>query len=319
MGFLKAATLLSCALPAVLAGAPTIPGFGLTWKDDFDGLYGLTPNLQNWIIDTGTSYPGGPPNWGTGEVQTYSAANLCLTGTGELKITPRKGLLGRWTSGRIETQRTDFMAKAGGKMRIQARIKVPGVTGANAAGYWPAFWALGAAYRGNFWNWPSVGEIDIMEVLNGENTVRAVLHCGTNPGGICNEPNGISGSRSCPATACPGNFHTYTVEVDRSVTPEIARWFVDGQLYHSVTQTQLGAQVWAETFHHGHFILLNVAIGGGFPDALYGSKTPTARTEGGHPMVVDYVAVYNSATYVKRSDESGAHPHHKQHHAAGTV
>lgn len=53
-----------------------------------------------------------------------------------------------WTSSRIETKRTDFMAPAGGKMRIQASLNLPKVE--NPIGYWPAFWTLGAKFRGVF-------------------------------------------------------------------------------------------------------------------------------------------------------------------------
>jgi hypothetical protein len=41
------------------------------------------------------------------------------------------------------------------------------------------------------------------------------------------------------------------------------------------------------------FVILNVAIGGGFPAAFGGG--PTAETQSGVPMLVDYVAVYQSA------------------------
>ncbi len=40
---------------------------------------------------------------------------------------------------------------------------MPNVTGA-AAKYWPGFWMLGAPYRGNWWNWPGVGELDIPDI-----------------------------------------------------------------------------------------------------------------------------------------------------------
>src|SRR6266540_3128322 len=65
--------------------------------------------------------------------------------------------------------------------------------GAAAQGYWPAFWMLGAPFRGVYTNWPSVGEIDVMENVNGANTVWGTLHCGVAPGGPCNEFNGIGG------------------------------------------------------------------------------------------------------------------------------
>jgi beta-glucanase (GH16 family) len=142
-------------------------GYTVTWCDDFNGGGYSPPSSSNWIIDTGTGYAGGPVNWGTGEVQTYtsSVANVRQTGQGALEIVALRNSAGRWTSGRIETLRRDFVARAGGIMRIQARLALPRVS--QPAGYWPAFWTLGAAYRGNYTNWPSVGEFDIMENVNG--------------------------------------------------------------------------------------------------------------------------------------------------------
>ncbi|KAJ5008574.1 Glucan endo-1,3-beta-glucosidase A1 [Colletotrichum sp. SAR 10_66] len=220
---LTAAILL--ALPIAQAQVPDIAGFSKTWFDDFTGSRGALPSSGNWIIDTGTSYPGGPANWGTGEVQTYtnSPSNVATNGQGNLVITAIKNAKGAWTSARIETKQT-FMAPAGKKMRVQASLKLPNL-GGGGVGYWPAFWTLGAAYRGNYWNWPSVGEIDIMENVNNVNRVWAVLHCGTNPGGPCNEPSGLGNSKNCPATSsCSGVFRTYAVEVDRTKSPEAIRW-----------------------------------------------------------------------------------------------
>ena len=46
------------------------------------------------------------------------------------------------------------------------------------------------------------------------------------------------------------------------------------------------------TNHAGYFILLNVAMGGAFPNGVAGAGTPTGATVSGRPMLVDYVAVY---------------------------
>ncbi|MEV0720163.1 carbohydrate-binding protein [Asanoa sp. NPDC050611] len=278
------------------ASVPATPsGWTLAWSDDFNGSANSLPSSANWIIDTGTGYPGGPGNWGTGEIQTYtnSTSNLSLDGSGNLRITPIRNGSGQWTSARIETQRSNFKAPSGGVLRIEGRIQMPNVTGAQAAGYWPAFWALGAPYRGNYWNWPAIGEFDIMENVNGINSVWGVLHCGVSPGGPCNETNGLGTSRACPGSSCQSAFHTYRFEWDASVSPQQLRWYVDGTLFHTVTQSQVGEPHWSNmTSHAGYFILLNVAMGGAFPNGVAGSGTPTASTVSGRPMLVDYVAVW---------------------------
>ncbi|WP_027644420.1 carbohydrate-binding protein [Salinispora oceanensis] len=293
---LTTTALAGVAVTASAAVPTPAPGWSLVWSDDFDGAAGTLPSSANWIIDLGTSYPGGPPNWGTGEIQTYtdSTANLSHDGAGNLRITPLRDSAGGWTSARIETVRTDFKPPAGGVLAIEGRLQVPNVTGAPAAGYWPAFWALGSPYRGNFQNWPSVGEFDVMENVNGINSVWGVLHCGYAPGGPCDEFNGIGAARTCPGATCQSAFHTYRFEWDASVSPQELRWYVDGEQYHTVTQTRVGEPAWSQmTSHDGYFLLLNVAMGGAFPNGVAGGTTPTAATVPGHPMLVDYVAVYS--------------------------
>jgi hypothetical protein len=52
------------------------------------------------------------------------------------------------------------------------------------------------------------------------------------------------------------------------------------------------ATSWTNATNHGYFVILNVAMGGGFPAAFGGG--PTASTRPGVPMLVDYVAVYSA-------------------------
>ncbi len=235
---------------------------------------------------------GGAPNWGTGEIETMtsSTANVFQDGQGHLLIRPIRDGAGNWTSGRMETQRTDFAAPAGGKLRFEASLQQPNVSGAAAAGYWPAFWSLGAAARPvGATNWPSIGEIDVMEDINGLSSEFATLHCGVAPGGPCNEFTGL-GSGQRPCGGCQTGFHTYAMELDRSVSPEQIRWYLDGNNFFTVFANQVDATTWNNATHHGFFMILNVAIGGSFPAAFGGG--PTAATQSGVPMIVDYVAAY---------------------------
>ena len=295
-GFAAAAvTAMMVAAPTPAGAVPAPPaGYTLVFGDDFNGPAGTRLNDANWLYDVGTGYPGGAANWGTGEVETMTSnsANVSEDGAGHLAITPIRDAAGHWTSARIETRRTDFQPPAGGKLRIEASLQQPNVTGAAAAGYWPAFWALGAPARPvGATNWPSVGEIDIMEDVNGLSSVFGTLHCGPSIPGTCNETTGLgSGQVACPG--CQTGFHTYGVEWDRSVNPETLRWYRDGAVYFSLNKNQVDATSWTNATNHGYFAIFDLAIGGGFPAAFGGG--PTASTRSGVPMLIDYFAVYSA-------------------------
>jgi beta-glucanase (GH16 family) len=278
-------------------GQPLDPsGWTLAWSDEFNGAAHTGVNTANWLYDTGAGYgcPGCPSNWGTHEVESMSSstANVYQDGAGHLLIKPihvGSSATAGWTSGRIETQRTDFQPPAGGAMAVEASIQQPDVTGDAAAGYWPAFWMLGAPFRGNYLNWPSVGEIDIMEDINGLSYEFGTLHCGTSPDGPCNEYTGLS-SGPIPCPSCQTAFHTYRVEFDRSISPEQIRWYLDGVNFFTVCSDRLDSPTWATATNHGFFIILDVAMGGDFPAAFGGG--PTTSTVSGIPMLVDYVRVF---------------------------
>jgi beta-glucanase (GH16 family) len=223
---------------------------------------------------------------------TGGTTNVHLDGQGHLGIKPLRDAAGRWTSGRVETARTDFAAPAGGKLKVDAVIQQPNVSGAAAAGYWPAFWMLGAAARGTgAAGWPGIGEVDVLEDINGLSSVFATLHCGTSPGGPCNETSGIgSGQKACGG--CQTGFHRYTMLYDRSVSPERVAWYLDGKNIFNAYSNQVDATTWNNALHHGFFVILDVAMGGGFPAAFGGG--PTAATRSGVPMLVDYVAVWTA-------------------------
>ncbi len=277
----------------MIAGVGVVSSFGArkahadttwtpVWSEDFNGGAGTGVDTSNWLYDTGTG-------WGTGEVETMSSstANVQQDGNGHLNITALRDGNGNWTSGRLETQRTDFAAPAGGQLQVSASIQQPNVSGAAAAGYWPAFWMLGAQYRVDH-NWPNDGEIDTMEDVNGLSSVFGTLHCGVDPGGPCNETTGIgSGQHACPG--CQTGFHTYSVIVDRSVSPEQIRWYLDGNNYFTISANQVDATTWANAVDHGFFIILDLAMGGGFPNAFGGG--PTSVTQSGASMIVDNVQV----------------------------
>jgi len=290
LALLGAAALLLPLTQVVQAEAAPPPpsGFTQTWADDFNGAAntGVPSSLYKYDVGQGI--------FGTGEIETMtnSTSNVFYDGSGHLLIRalhsgsdPRSG----WTSGRIETQSASFGAAPGGVVRIESVLQQPNVSTANGAGYWPAFWMLGNGLR-NGGTWPGIGEVDIMEDINGRSSTFGTLHCGVNPGGPCNESTGIgSGERACGG--CQTGFHSYAVEIDRSTSPERIRWYLDGNNYFTVLATQVDATTWANAVDHPFFIIYDLAIGGGFPDAFGGG--PNAATVSGGTMVIDSVAVYN--------------------------
>jgi len=273
--------------PSAVPAPPS--GFNLTWSDDFNGATNSALDTGVWRYDAGAGSA-----FGTGEIETTttSTSNVYEDGSGHLVLKalhtgtdPASG----WTSGRIETQADAFGAPVGGVVTMQASIQQPNVTTANGAGYWPAFWMLGAPLRIGV-PWPGSGEVDMMEDINGRSSVFGTLHCGTAPGGPCNENTGIgSGERAC--SGCQTGYHTYAVQIDRSVSPEQIRWYLDGTNYFTVNSSQVDATTWANAIDHNFQIIFDLAIGGAFPAAFGGG--PNASTVSGGQLNVDYVAVYN--------------------------
>jgi beta-glucanase (GH16 family) len=280
---------VSASRPARAAVPPAPPGFTLTWSDDFNGAANTGIDTSLWRYDTG---PGS--TFGTGEIETMTSgtANVHYDGAGHLVLTalhsgsdPASG----WTSGRVETQSASFGAAPGGVVRIESVLQQPNVNTNNGMGYWPAFWMLGAPLRSGV-AWPGSGEVDVMEDINGRSSVFSTLHCGVYPGGPCNEGTGISsGERACPG--CQTGFHDYAVEIDRSVSPEQLRFYLDGNNFYTVYATQVDATTWSNAVDHPFFIIYDLAIGGGFPNAFGGG--PNSSTVSGASLVIDSVAVYN--------------------------
>ncbi|KAA8647979.1 uncharacterized protein ATNIH1004_003862 [Aspergillus tanneri] len=243
----------SSVLPKLSIPPSILDSYQLTWHEEFKHRPGhYLPSSENWIFDVGTSYPGGAPNWGTHEVETYttSPANIRVTRDDTLTITPRVSSNRTWTSSRIETQRTDFAATPGGRLYIEGRLKTGSAPTYKQQGIWPAFWALGVDFRSNYTAWPAASEWDLMEVVNGLPKLIEVQECGMGE----------------------------------------LKWYLDGQQVFQIPAARINSSTtWENIAHKGHFILLNVAVGGDWPGQ------PNATTVGGESvqLEVDYIRVWN--------------------------
>lgn len=269
----------SLAVTANAGPVPAVPaGFTQVFLDNFGGPKGSPPSRLNWLYDIGT-------DWGNRQVEqdTNATSNIYLDGQGDLVIQANKAN-GKWTSGRIESTRGDFIAPPGGRLEMTASLQQPDV--ANAMGYWPAFWALGSPMRTGG-EWPAIGELDMIEDVNGLNEATQTLHYG---GGAPHTP-----LAACPdtGTTCQTGFHTYTVIIDRTrSSAESLQYLIDGKVEATFTEAQVGVGPWRAAVDHGFFMLLDLAMGGSFPDGACKCSTPTSGTTSGGAMKVAYVAVY---------------------------
>jgi beta-glucanase (GH16 family) len=277
----------------VLAGAPasapapapaTVPappdGWKTVFSDDFNGAAGSGVDTSAWQYDTG---PGS--TFGTGEIETMtsSTGNVHLDGNGDLDITALDDG-GNWTSGRIQTTSANLGAPAGGELEVTASIEQP----AGGLGYWPAFWMLGPG------RWPENGELDIMEDVNALSKHSGAVHCGTDPGGPCHETDGI-GSGLLACAGCQSGYHTYTIIVNRThASAESVTWYLDGAEFFTVNESRLPTATWRAAIDHDFSIILDLAVGGGYPDGVCHCTGPTSATASGGTMSVRYVAAYQS-------------------------
>jgi len=275
--------VVSALTPTAPAFATTVPGPPSGWStvfsDGFSGAAG-SPIDSQWMYDTG---PGS--SFGTGEIETMtnSTSNVHLDGNGHLDITAL-GSSSSWTSGRVQTTSANVGAPAGGELEVTASIEQP----SGGLGYWPAFWMLGPG------QWPENGEIDIMEDVNSLSEVSGTIHCGTDPGGPCNEPDGI-GSGLVGCGGCQSGYHTYTMILNRTNTSdESITFYLDGNEYFSVSESQVGTSTWQAAFDHNLSIILDLAMGGAYPNGVCGCTSPTSSTASGGTMSVAYVAAYTT-------------------------
>jgi beta-glucanase (GH16 family) len=254
---------------AAQAPPPAPPAWKLVWSDEFNGPNDSAVDSNKWVTETG----GG--GWGNNELEYYTSrlenasqkdGNLVISVLREKYIGPDDATR-NYTSARLKTQGKFSQAYG----RFEARIKVP-----RGQGIWPAFWMLGDDIEKP--GWPACGEIDIMENIGKE---PALVH-GTIHGPGYSGANGIGTPYALPGDQrFADDFHIFAVEWE----PNTIRFYVDDHLYATRTPADLPKGTkWV--YDHRFFLLLNVAVGGGWPG------DPDASTVFPQTMLVDYVRVY---------------------------
>ncbi|HTK47715.1 MAG TPA: acetylxylan esterase [Gemmatimonadaceae bacterium] len=160
-----------------------------------------------------------------------------------------------------EGNRFDFVSG-----RLDTRGKVEFTYGIAAArmrlpagdGFWPAFWVLGTG------PWPATGEIDVMENVGDPSWVSAAMH---GPGYSGNTP--LVQRDRFPAGQDATGWHVYAVEW----RPDELIFRVDDRETYRVTRAMVAPYGrWA--FDNPKFLILNLALGGGYPRSVNGTKGP---------------------------------------------
>lgn len=152
-------------------------------------------------------------------------------------------------SGRINT-RGKFEFTYG---TAAARMKL-----SSGAGLWPAFWALGTG------PWPATGEIDVMENVGERDWTSVALH---GPGYSGDTPLVKRQPFAAPDNIT--NWHVYSVDW----APDELVFKVDEVEIYRVTRAMVEKYGrWA--FDNPKFLILNLALGGGFPNSVNRTKTP---------------------------------------------
>lgn len=305
-------TLYSCSKPE----------WELVWSDEFEAD---TLNTAYW--NTEDNARGG----GNAELQYYTPKNITFerhpeTGDKCLVLNAqRENYKNRpCTSARLNTH--DKVTVEYGK--VEARIAFP-YTG---NGLWPAFWMLGNNLAKNLGNnddidkqkaelakqnrvvWPKCGEIDICEmghhygIENGitDRYFNGACHWGESFNNGAYPNYGQFNTVDYPVQ---GDFHLFTLiwtedtiamYLDHDKYPEVEPYFQLSLRGKEVNEP-------GHYFNHPFYLVLNLAVGGFFPNMPAAEKYPevipmddpsflkvTALPEDGTPakMYVDYIRVY---------------------------
>ncbi len=234
--------------------ATELNGWKLIWQDEFNKSY---INSEHWA-----PCQRGNADWKNTMVTDPKVFGI---GNGRLRL---KALVNRNTQTDPAPFHTGAVTSQGkfsfkyGKIMIRARFD-------SARGAWPALWMLGDEGQ-----WPSNGEIDLMEHLNSDQFVYQTVHS------AYTQEGGKSPQNSTTAPINKDSFNTYGVEWDASKLV----FTVNGEKTMTYPRVpEKGETQWP--FDQPFYIILSMQVGGNWVG-------PGASEDYPAEMEIDWIRVY---------------------------
>lgn len=266
---------LSSSLFFAAHGQSIVPiGYELAWSDEFDkdGV----PDQGSWRFEKGF-VRNEEAQWYQRENAICKDGLLVIEGRKESRPSPTYEEGARhWARSREHIEYTSSSINTSGKHqwqygRFEVRAKIP-----IGSGIWPAIWTLGVDGE-----WPSNGEIDIMEYYKGN--ILANIACGTSRRYNAEWYSSTRNVDSLGGKEWAEQFHVWRMDWDE----EAIALYVDDSLMNKVPLGKLTNKdgTGINPFKQPHYILLNLALGGINGGPIRDVEFPV-RYE------IDYVRVY---------------------------
>jgi beta-glucanase (GH16 family) len=287
---LQCAVSVVCIVSLVAAWDPVNftfnPGdnYELVWQDEFEnvgpakaiinGQPAYSPNPKNWAHIIGTHHDDGVENY-TDSIQNSYVQN------GKLTIVAMKEGYQSAMLTSVDLQEFTFGVFA-------AKIRLP-----YGKGIWPAWWMYGHDHQTNL-NWPTVGEIDILEMWGGEkipyfndSSAHGTIHWNNQS----NTMNPVYNKYIGKPWGTPDDsmLHNNSLVYWTEWTPLNISIGVNEFTYFQMNTTNLPESInpsWAFSGEWPYRLLLDIAIN------PFSPGPPDNTTVWPQQMVVDWVRVY---------------------------
>lgn len=275
--------------------------YSLIWSDEFgaDGSTAATlPDESNWSYETGFVRNHEDQYYLGVTDRANPENNNAYCQGGVLHLAAKKEQFGNpdylagssdWRKSRQYAEYSSACLESVGKReftygRVEMRAKIP-----TANGMWPAFWTLGSSGE-----WPSCGEIDIMEYYR--KCVRANAAWGSAVEWTAQWDSAELPltSLAADAEAWAAQYHVWRMDWDEASM----KLYLDDVLVNTVYQSYAvnAVDTWAGAagfypFKNKQYFILNLAVGG---DNGCESGTRLDAADFPAEMLVDYVRVYQA-------------------------